>query len=497
MARFLGIDIRKTYVRAVLLRSGRRPSIERMLEADLASFGTLEQTVRACALPLMDHRVERLAVSLDGDQTFIHRLELPASARKQVAQVLPFEIEAQIPMELDEVVFDYRVLEQQDTASLMVLTASARIGTVRGRIDLLREAIGREPDRVSCGALPLANLANLCPSLGESGPSAVLDVGANSTDLLVIVGGEPAFSRTLSLGMQDLPAGATQLVAEINQTLLAWASLSPTPVERIFLTGSATTDGNAVAYLTHALGLPVELLPTPDLFQLTEEHRQAVPRYAKALALALSLERARDLDLRRGPLASQRRYDFLKEKTPLLAGLGAAILVSFVFSLWSELRTLEREQDLLAQALGSVSQEVLGEQTTDPERAQELLARGKYPPLTDPMPHSDAFDVLIKLSEGIPPSLTHDIEEFDVARGHVNLKGVVDTQTDAQKVATVLTEWPCARQVKIGRTTQAVNSTRQKYSLEFDLRCPEDDSAKRTPKKKREDGTSATEGKTP
>jgi general secretion pathway protein L len=112
------------------------------------------------------------------------------------------------------------------------------------------------------------------------------------------------------------------------------------------------------------------------------------------------------------------------------------------------------------------------------------------------MPHADAFDVLVKLSELIPLSLGHDIEEFDMARGKVKISGIVDTQADAQKVPTLLKEWPCARELKPGKITQVVNDSRQKYSLEFEVRCPEDDS-KKTAKKKKEEPAAAPEGRTP
>ena len=89
MARLIGIDIRKNHVRAVLLRTSRRPTIERMLEADVALLGTLEDTVRACVGPLLDAHVEGLAVAVEGDQAFIRRLELPSSAKKQISERPP------------------------------------------------------------------------------------------------------------------------------------------------------------------------------------------------------------------------------------------------------------------------------------------------------------------------------------------------------------------------------------------------------------------------
>ena len=35
------------------------------------------------------------------------------------------------------------------------------------------------------------------------------------------------------------------------------------------------------------------------------------------------------------------------------------------------------------------------------------------------MPRMDAFDVMVEISKAIPTSVTHDIEELDMQRGHV------------------------------------------------------------------------------
>ncbi len=495
MARLIGIDLRKNYVRAVLLRTARKPVVERMLEADVALLGTLPDTVRACVAPLLDSHVDGIAVALEGDQSFIHRLELPSSAKKQLAEVLPFEIEAQVPVELDELVFDYRLLAHEDPTTLHLLSAAARIDSVRSQIRLVGECVGREPDRVGCGALPLANLVSVAPLLSGPTPLAVVDLGGATTDVLVMAGGQAVFARTLSIGIQDLPEGAPRLAAELGQSLLAWASLGSAAVDHVYLVGSGSGDPNACAYLAHMLAMPVEILPMPEFAELTPEHGASLSRYGKAVALALGLERPRDLDLRRGPLVSERRYDFLKERTPLFAGLAAAIFIGLLFFLWADWRGLNREQKLLGSALEVVAKEVLGEETQDPERVKELIERGKNPALGDPMPHADAFDVLVKLSESIPPDLTHDIEEFDMSRGKAKLNGVVLTQADAQKVANLVKDWQCSKDLKIGKITQVVNDTRQKYTLEFDVRCPEDDTKK--PAKKKKEEPASPEAKTP
>jgi general secretion pathway protein L len=89
--------------------------------------------------------------------------------------------------------------------------------------------------------------------------------------------------------------------------------------------------------------------------------------------------------------------------------------------------------------------------------------------------------VLVKLSEDIPPTVTSDIEELDVQKQHVSVHGIVGTIPEAQTIADALGKERCFVDVKPGRFTKMFGVDRQKYILEFDEKCPED---QRGPKKK-------------
>jgi general secretion pathway protein L len=176
---------------------------------------------------------------------------------------------------------------------------------------------------------------------------------------------------------------------------------------------------------------------------------------------------------------------FVKEKAPLLSGLGAVILISFLFATWAELRSLKREGEVLAESLETLSKQVLGRSVSDPFEAQQLLQRRLKKAEIDPMPHSDGFDVMVELSTAVPESVTHDVQELDVQRGHVRLTGIVGTTAEAQDIATKLGEHDCFNGVKVSKVTQVINGDRQKYVLEFDLLCPEDARAKKRGKGKK------------
>ncbi len=481
MARAIGLDVRSTQVRAVLLqRSYRKLSIEALREVSLAEAGGVPAAIAAC-VGALGAGAEPVAIAVEGERSFIHRLTLPVAAQKQLDEVLAFELEAQIPLEFSELVYDsQRLPTVLGGSGIRLLTAAARTDYVRGQIGQVAAALGREPERVGCGPLPLSNLASLCPALEGPAPCMIVDLGGARTEALVLLEGRPALARTLSRGVASLPEGAPQLAAELRQTLGAWAATGEPEITRVLLVGVGASMPGAEPYLARELGVEVASLPPLSVELASPELGELTARFAKSVALAAGLlQRPRDLNLRQGELGFQRGFGFLKEKLPVVAGLVVALFVSFAFSTWAELRGIAQERQLLEASLATSSKQVLGEETSDPERVAGLLEKAKAAEEADPLPMMDAFDVLVVLSKGIPLSVTHDIEEFDMQRAHVRMTGIVGTASDAQLVAGVLKANACIVDPKIGKLTQVVNSERQKYTMEFDVRCPEEAAAKK------------------
>jgi len=317
--------------------------------------------------------------------------------------------------------------------------------------------------------------------------------------VLVLERGEPIFARTLSTGTEGLPATAERLARDLRVSFAAHRSQGGAMPVRVYLCGGGAFVSGAEGFLSGSLEVPVQVLPEPVLDSTTvdAEALRELPRYAKAIALALSLAgRGAGMNLRRGPLSFERGFAWVRERIPLLAGLAAVILVSFVFSAWARLHGVHKERDALQAALGEVTKEVLGTEATSVEEAQDLLSKEAALTDEDPMPHADGFDVMVRLSEAIPSTMVHDVEELDVRSPHVTVRGIVGSIPDAQAIEATLSDDKCLSDVKIKNTTQAVGSDRQKYVLEFDLKCPED--VKAPPKKKGDapSGASATSSAT-
>jgi general secretion pathway protein L len=485
MPTWVGIDIGSTSVKAAVVRATyRRLALIRLAVAEIGAAGDVREAIVAAMRDAMEGEaqgVDAVAAAIDGSRAAIHRLLLPATAQKQLADVLTYELEAQVPFDLSGAVFDWRVVELAgDRAAgqeeqLPIVAAVARTEDVRARIELVKEATGLEPERVGVGALALGALVPFVPALSEEDTVAVVDLGARASEVLVLERGEAIFARTLSVGTEGLPATAARLARDIRVSIAAHRAQGGAAPTRVYLCGGGAFASGAEGFLSAELEIPVQVLPDPVV---GAEGPRGAARHAKAVALALSLAgRGAGLNLRRGELAYEGGYGWLRERIPVLAGLAAVILVSFAFSALARLHAAHKEQEVLEEALGAVTKEVLGTEATGAQHAQDLLAKQTALTDEDPMPHADAFDVMVQLSKAVPTTMTHDVEELEFQKGHVILRGVVGSIPDAQAIASTLGENKCFKDVKIKNTTQQVGSDRQKYLLEMDVKCPADSHA--------------------
>ena len=498
MPRYLGIDIGTTSVKAAAVRSAyRKLVLEGLAEAPLRedrSEEAVKSAIREAAQGALGiGSADGIATSLPGTQTTLRTVRIPETAAQKLSDVLPFELESQLPFDLENAVLDWRVLDgHTNEEGLAVLSVVAQLEDARRRVELVKGALGIEPERLGSGAFPIANLAPLATVLSDARTVALLDLGNKTSDIVVLEAGEPVFSRTLSLGTEGLPQTAAKLAREVRLSISAFRAQGGKMPDEIYLCGGGAFVSGAESFLAAELERPVHRLPalSIELGERVAPLAQSLPLYASALGLALSLTtRERGIDMRKGPLAYERGWGWLRERVPVLVGLGAVICVSFVFSSCTGLYAASKERTTLETALGQVTGDVFGEETTSADRAKELLA-AENATEEDPLPHADAFDVMVRLSEHVPQSMTHDVEELDVQKGHVVIHGIVGTIAEAQSIATSLATEKCFSDVKNTRVSQVVGGERQKYVIEFDLKCPED--VKVTKKKKGEASSSSS-----
>jgi general secretion pathway protein L len=474
MTRALGVDLEAERVRVAVLRAAyRKVALEHLVEEVVSEHAGPEEALKAC----LDRvgPVDVICTTLRGGETFVQLLNVPASAAKRLADVLPFELEAALPLEIGEVVFDYETLGAPVSGQLPILAVAARKASVSREIARVLRATGQEPERVGAAQLELAQLIRLTPTLSAlSEPICIVRLAPESTDICLAVAGEARAGRTLSIGVAEFPEAAERLAAQLRQTLASFEAHVGPSTERLVLVGEGAVVEGMCEFLSARLPVSVEVLPALGLEGLDALDVTKVPSFALALATAAHGLRRSGFDLRQGELSFERGYGFVKDKLPLLSVLGVLLVLSFLFATWAQGRALEAEKASLEASLELLTLDTFGKKIADPEEAEAELDRLRKAKPEDPMPYLDGFGVTVAIAETLPTEIVHDIEQFEYSKGKLNMRGIVSTTDEAQRVAKALDEHRCIEGSNVSKISQVVNSDRARYVMEAKVACPED-----------------------
>jgi len=216
----LGVDIGSTSVKVVALGArkgaGARPLLGQHvtpLEAgqEVDASEPLKAAVGALSLPL---RMVNLSVS--GQWVIIRVVEMPTMKPAEMKQALPFEAQRYLPFPIQDVVIDGAALGAADANKMWVLIVACKKELLVRRIDWAKRA-GFGVALIDVDALALAN-SFLAQANGRHGAStrALINVGAQLTNLVVFKGDVPYLVRDISWGGEKLARGAAdQLGAEV------------------------------------------------------------------------------------------------------------------------------------------------------------------------------------------------------------------------------------------------------------------------------------------
>lgn len=482
MSRTIGIDFRSNHVRIAALHVGyRKLELEGLYEELLSAHESPRDALRACLAQVPAGGIDTIVATVDGSRCFTHVVRFPESAKKRLAELLPFELEAELPLDVDELLVDHTIVgisgAEGGGKDLLVFAAAARIQDVQEAIDVVIEATGKQPERIGVSNLELEHLTHLNPALRGDEPLALVDLGFSRTDICIVRGGMLQQARALSLGVEGFPEEAPACVARLRQTFAAHEAATGTKVARLYVLGEGAGMHGLTEYLAGQLEMTVEVLDRFELEVVDEATRGRLPYFGRALGTALHGVRGKGFDLRQGELAYERGYEHVKQRAPLLAGLMAAVMLSFFFSIWAESRALAAENEALLTSLQEVTKSTFGIETADPDEAEIELEKARKSKPEDPMPYLDGYGVAVALATTLPKEVVHDVEEFDVAKGKVKMRGLVASASDAQTVAKHFGEHPCIHTPNVTKITQVVNTERERYTMEAEVYCPEDDGA--------------------
>lgn len=227
----VGLDIGSTSIRAVEATIAKdRPLVtrfgQRMLPPDAVVGGIVrdDKAVTAALRALWaEHEfgTRNVVLGVTHQQVVVREFDVPRLPAKELRQALPFLARDVLPLPVDEAALDFYPLERENDEGKQDTVPGLIVAAPKGAvIDIVRavEAAGLHVVQVD-----LASFAVLraCAHLAQD-TEAVVDLGANSTSIVIHTDGVPQIVRTIPRGGDELTA---QLAARLG--------IEPADAERV------------------------------------------------------------------------------------------------------------------------------------------------------------------------------------------------------------------------------------------------------------------------
>jgi len=212
----IGLDIGSDAIKVVALGSGKaggpRPVVAQRLVPIEAGQETDPVPAIKQAMGALGLQSRHVNLSVSGQWVIMRIVEMPTMKPAEIKQALPFEAQRYLPFNIQDVVIDGAILGLADAKKTWVLIVACKKDLIDRRLDWVKRS-GLDPVLIDVDALALANsyLASL-NGRKLSGTRAVINVGAQLTNLVIFSGDVPYLVR-------DIPWGADKLIRNVGEQL--------------------------------------------------------------------------------------------------------------------------------------------------------------------------------------------------------------------------------------------------------------------------------------
>ncbi len=217
---FFTVDIGSTSVRVVHLKGAQVPkklsayaSVPIDPKSSQSDSSQSQEVIQKALKQLIkDANIseKNVVAGIPSDRIFAAVVDFPNISEKELKKTIEYQLDTHVPMPLDEVKVDWKILGTSpvDKEKVEVLIVSLSNDYAESRLELFESmglnVIAFEPDALG--------LTRSLVAAGNNGASLIMDIGYNSTDLVVAIGNTPRLIRSV-------PVGGTAFLKAVAQNL--------------------------------------------------------------------------------------------------------------------------------------------------------------------------------------------------------------------------------------------------------------------------------------
>jgi type IV pilus assembly protein PilM len=211
--RLIGLDIGSNCVKAVeMTQTGSELVLSGYGQAEMVSEGSkADAVVQACK----GFHTKRTVSSVSGKSVIVRFLNMPRSAQENLMNAIRLEADKYIPFDVEEVQLDAQPMADGGSGEEMrVLLCAVKRSLIDEHVGLL-QGVGLQPECIDVDSFALGNAYEIrgsqSPQVEEQEKTvALVDVGANKTNVHILRGYNSYFIREIYLGGDDLTSSISK-----------------------------------------------------------------------------------------------------------------------------------------------------------------------------------------------------------------------------------------------------------------------------------------------
>jgi len=213
----VGLDIGSSSIKVVEIvreRTGDRlvnygisePLSEAIVDGEIMD----RQMVQEAISNLMESRQIRnknVVTAVSGRAVIVKKILMDRLTEEDAKEAIQWEAEQHVPYDVNDVSLDFQIINPNvDQKKMQVLLVAAKKDMIQSHAEIIREA-GLSPSIIDVDSFAIQNAveANYDQIPGET--VALLNIGAEITNLNIIRDGVPHFTKDLSVGANSLVEG--------------------------------------------------------------------------------------------------------------------------------------------------------------------------------------------------------------------------------------------------------------------------------------------------
>ena len=209
-ASVVGLDIGSSCVKAVELKpAGDAFELSKLGHATLPSEAIVQgaflnttaivDAIRE-AMERAGIRGREIATAISGHSVIVKKITLQQMSREQLEESIKWEAEQYIPFDVNEVNLDFQILDTaQGEGQMDVLLVAAKKDLLDDYVQVIAEA-GYSAQVVDIASFAVENAWEANTAGEDEGVVALANIGSQVSNINVVTGGVPVFTRDVALG---------------------------------------------------------------------------------------------------------------------------------------------------------------------------------------------------------------------------------------------------------------------------------------------------------